>query len=269
MAPKLMAIIEVLEEIAPSRAAEEWDNAGLQVGHLSQEIQKILISLDPTLRAVRKAQQRNAQLLLTHHPLIFRPISHLDQGVYPGDVISEALHGGISIFAAHTNLDLVRGGINDILAELLGLENVEVLENRNDSGADGPGLGRVGNLTWPLKLSQMTEKVKEVLGAGRIKVVGHKNRKIARVAVVGGAGGSMIFAASKKRADLLVTGDVRHHEALEAEALGLTLIDAGHFHTEKAALGPFADRLKDALKGRKMDVIVEVYKDESAPMWYD
>lgn len=269
MAPKLMAIIEVLEEIVPSRAAEEWDNSGLQVGHLSQEIRKIFISLDPTLKAVRKALQRNAQLLLTHHPLIFRPISHLDQGLYPGDVISEALQGGISIFAAHTNLDLVQGGTNDILAELFGLQNVEFLENRNDSGVDGTGLGRIGYLASPLKLSQMAEKVKEVLGTGRIEVVGHKNRKIRRVALVGGSGGTMISAASNKGADLLVTGDVRHHEALEAEALGLTLIDAGHFHTERAALGPFADRLKDALRGREMDVIVEVYKDERAPMWYD
>ena len=168
MVPKLKAILEVLEEIAPSRAAEEWDNPGLQVGHLSQEIEKIFISLDPTLTAVRKASERNAQLLLTHHNLIFRPLSSLDQQIYPGNVISEALEKGIAIVSAHTNLDVVQGGINDILADLFGLQDVEVLENRNDLGSDDAGLGRIGNLPGPLKLAQMTTKVKEVLGTKRI-----------------------------------------------------------------------------------------------------
>jgi dinuclear metal center YbgI/SA1388 family protein len=269
MVPRLNAILEVLEEIAPSSAAEEWDNPGLQVGYLSQEIEKIFICLDPTLKAIRKAFHRNAQLLLTHHSLIFRPISSLDQKIYPGNIISEALGKGISIVSAHTNLDVALGGINDILAGLFGLQDVEVLEKRNDLGIDGAGLGRIGNLPTPLKLSQMTKKVKEVLGTERIEVVGQKNRKIGRIAVVGGAGGAMVSMASKKGADLLLTGDVRHHEALEAKGLGLALMDAGHFHTEKAALGPFADRLKDAFTKRNMEVLVEVFKDEVAPTRYE
>ena len=269
MVPKLKAILEILEEIAPSRAAEEWDNPGLQVGHLSQEIEKIFISLDPTLKAIRKAFKRNAQLLLSHHNLIFRPLSSLNQQIYPGDVIAEALDKGISIFSAHTNLDVVPGGINDILADLFGLQDVEVLENRNGLGIDGAGLGRIGNLPRPLELTQMTKRIKEVLGTERIKVLGQKNRRIGRVAVVGGAGGAMVSMASKKGADLLITGDVRHHEALEAESLGLALVDAGHFYTEKAALGPFGERLKDAFMKRKMKVLVEVYKDEKGPTRYE
>ena len=269
MMSQLKAILEVLEEIAPSTAAEEWDNPGLQVGHLSQEIEKIFIALDPTLKALRKAFKKKAQLLLTHHTLILRPISSLNQNNYPGDVISEALEKGISIVSAHTNLDVVQGGINDILADLFVLQDVEVLENRNDLGINGAGLGRIGQLPTPLKLPQMIEKVKEVLGTERIKVVGHKNRKIARVAVVGGAGGEMVPTAAKKGADLLLTGDVRHHEALEAESLGLALIDAGHFHTEKAALGPFADRLRHDFMKRNMEVVVEFYKDETGPTRYE
>jgi dinuclear metal center YbgI/SA1388 family protein len=269
MAPKLKAILEVLEEIAPSRAAEEWDNPGLQVGHLSQEIEKIFISLDPTLKAVRKAFKRNAQLLLTHHNLIFRPLSSVDQQIYPGDVIAEALDKGISIVSAHTNLDVVQGGINDILADLFGLQDVEVLENRNDLGIDGAGLGRIGSLPVPLKLAQMTNEVKKVLGAERVKVVGQKNRRIGRVALVGGAGGQMVSLASKRGADLLITGDVRHHEALGAESLGLALVDGGHFHTEKAALAPFGDRLRKAFIKRNMEVLVEVYKNEKGPERYE
>ncbi len=107
------------------------------------------------------------------------------------------------------------------------------------------------------------------MGTERIRVVGHKDREIARLAVVGGAGGEMVPMAAKKGADLLLTGDVRHHEALEAENLGLALIDAGHFHTEKAALVPFAERLKHVFMKRNMDVVVEVYKDETGPTRYE
>ena len=269
MVPKLNAILEILEEIAPSTAAEEWDNPGLQVGRLSQEIERILIALDPTLKALREAFKRKAQLLLTHHTLIFRPISSLNQNTYPGDVISEALEKGIAIVSAHTNLDVVQGGINDILADLFGLQNSEVLEIRNDLGINGAGLGRIGHLPTPIKLPQVIKRVKEVLGTERIRVFGHKNRKIARVAVVGGAGGEMVPTAAKKGADLLLTGDVRHHEALEAERLGLALIDAGHFHTEKAALGPFAESLRRAFMKRNMEVVVEVYRDETGPTRFE
>ena len=255
--------------MAPSTAAEEWDNPGLQVGHPSQEIEKIFIALDPTLKALRKASKRKAQLLLTHHTLIFRPISSLNQNNYPGDVISEALGMGISIVSAHTNLDVVQGGINDILADLFGLQDVEVLEDRNDLGIQGAGLGRIGRLPSPLTLPHMIKKVKEALGTERIKVAGRKNREIARVAVVGGAGGEMVSTAARKGADLLLTGDVRHHEALQAESLGLALIDAGHFHTERAALEPFADRLRHAFTKRNMEVDVEVYGDETGPTRYE
>ena len=110
--PTLKHVLDILEELAPSSAAEDWDNPGLQVGHLSQDIEKIFISLDPTLKALRKALKRNAQLLLTHHTLVFRPISSLNREVYPGDVIFEALENGICIVAVHTNLDMVLGGIS-------------------------------------------------------------------------------------------------------------------------------------------------------------
>lgn len=269
MVTRLKDVLVVLEEIAPSFAAEEWDNPGLQVGYSSQVIKKIFVSVDPTLKAVRKASNRDSQLLLTHHPLIFNPISEIDQESYPGDVIFEAFRKGISIVSAHTNLDMIRGGINDMLADLFGLLDVELLHKRVDSEMDDAGLGRIGYLPDRVRLSAMTETVKEVLRAERIKVVGLKNSMIKRVAVVGGSGGGMISLASRKGADLLITGDVSHHEAREAENLGLALIDGGHFHTEKAALRLFADRLKDVFIDRNLEVGVEVYRDERDPVRYE
>lgn len=265
--PTLKAVLDVLEEIAPSHAAENWDNPGLQIGDLSQEVCKIFISLDPTLKSLRKAVKRNAQVLLTHHPLIFNPISRLNRDRYPGDVIFEAIERGISIIAAHTNLDAVRGGINDGLAGLFGLQEVRVLEESND--LDEGGSGRIGDLPEPERLSEMIEKIKVILGAERIRVVGRKERRIKRVAIVGGAGGGMVALASKKGAQLLITGDVRHHEALEAEVLGLALIDAGHFQTEKSALKPFANHLRNRFLVKNMEVIVEVNDAEKSPMRYE
>jgi len=265
--PTLKAVLDILEEIAPTHAAENWDNPGLQIGDLSQEVGKVFISLDPTLKSLRKAVKRNAQVLLTHHPLIPKPVSSLNRDRYPGDVIFEAIERGVSIIAAHTNLDAVRDGINDGLAGLFGLQEVEELEERGDLNEGG--FGRIGDLPEPARLGEVIERIKVILGAEKIRVVGRKDRKIKRVAVVGGAGGGMVALASRKGANLLITGDVRHHEALEAEALGLALIDAGHFQTEKTALKPFVNCLRNRFSEQKMDVIVEVNDKEESPMRYE
>lgn len=269
MATKLKEILNLLEEIVPSHIAEEWDNSGLQVGHPSQIIKKVFVSVEPTLKAVRKASSRDSQLLLTHHPLIFRPLSQINQESYPGNVVFEAFKKELSIVAAHTNLDVIRGGINDMLADLFGLLDVELLQRKVDSKVDNAGLGRIGYLPDPVKLGTMIETVKTVLRTERIRVVGNNNMKVKRVAVVGGSGGVMIPFASRKGADVLITGDVSHHEAREAENLGLALIDGGHFHTEKAALRLFADTLRDLFLERDLGVTVEFYKDETDAVRYE
>jgi len=267
MVPRIKDILDRLEKIAPTVLAEPWDNPGLQVGSYSQEITKIFLSLDPTFKALRSAQRRNAQLLFTHHPLIFRPLSRLDINTHPGDVIVEAVKSRVSVIAAHTNLDMAKGGINDILAELLELETVEVLEVKDE--AEYAGLGRIGDLPASVRLSVLVEKVKKVFGTEQVKVVGREDEQVRRLAVVGGSGGSLVSLAFQKGADLLVTGDIGHHHALEAESLGIALIDAGHFHTEKTAFGVFAERLRAMVTEWGWKVAVEVDEDETDPMGYD
>lgn len=266
MVPRLQDVLDVLEEVAPSRLAEDWDNPGLQVGDPSQEIRKILIALDPTLKALRQAVSGGSQLLLTHHPLIFRPLSCLDRKIYPGNVIFEAVKEGISVAAAHTNLDVAPGGINDMLASLFNLEQVEVLEKKEDHKITGAGLGRIGNLQQPMTLLAVMETAKTLLGTQNVRGLGGKNLKIRRVAVVGGTGGGMAAAASRMGADLLLTGDISHHEALEAQNHELALIDGGHFYTEKAALRPIKDRFEIMMQELGWDVLVEIFEDENAPM---
>ncbi|MFC1866638.1 Nif3-like dinuclear metal center hexameric protein [Thermodesulfobacteriota bacterium] len=267
--PKLKEILEVLDEMAPFSLAEDWDNSGLQVGYFSQEVRGICMALDPTIKAVRYASKGKAQLLLTHHPLIFKPLSNINPESYPGDVINEALKKKVSIVAAHTNLDATKGGISDMLADLFGLQDVEALYNKDASGGTGVGMGRIGNLPEPLTLSEMVKAVKNSLGTEGLMVRGLGDMEIGRVAVVGGSGGGMVSLASKKGADLLVTGDIRHHEALEAEALGLALIDGGHFQTERAAFNLFADHFGNKLKERGWDIIPELYEDEKEPMRHE
>ena len=264
MIPKVRDVLGLLEKVAPTQLAESWDNPGLQVGSYSQKIRKIFLALDPTLRALKAASKQNAQVLLTHHPLIFKGLSHIDISVYPGNVMIEALKREISVIAAHTNLDIAHGGINDILADLLDLQHIEVLDELVDKGETG--LGRIGDLHKATKLSVVAKDIKKILGAKRLKIVGHGDVLIHRLAVVGGSGGNMVSLAYKKGADLLLTGDMGHHHALEAKALGIALIDGGHFCTEKTAFRIFAERLKDMLSDQGWKVTVEVDEDEIDPI---
>ncbi len=260
-------ILAVLEELAPSRLCESWDNSGLQLGSRRAPIHKILVSLDPTLAAVRKAARSGAQLLLTHHPLIFKPVSCLNPDLHPGDVLHEAIHGGIAIIAAHTNLDSARGGLNDLLAGLLGLGDVEVLEEEGGFREPGEGLGRIGVLPEPVTLPALVREVKRVFEVPAAGVVGSPDLRIRRVAVVGGSGGSMIQTASHRGAEVLITGDVGHHHALDALLRGVAVIDAGHFSTEKTAMKCFCRVLKSRLDmevGKRIEV--EFLHEETSPM---
>ncbi|MBW1667207.1 MAG: Nif3-like dinuclear metal center hexameric protein [Deltaproteobacteria bacterium] len=268
MVPLLGDILQFIETKVPSFAAEEWDNCGLQVGDMSTRIEKLLVALDPSLDAVREASKINAQLLITHHPLIFRPLSQIDLETYPGRIISESLNKGICIVALHTNLDTVRGGINDILADLLDLENARILKKKEQANIDDMGLGRIGDLPAETTLNEIAREIKNLLKAQSVKVVGDANRHIKRVAVVGGSGGDMVSFASSMGADLLVTGDISHHQALEAEQVGIALVDGGHYNTEKVALGVFSRRLRNWLKENGWQVGVEEFEGESEPAWY-
>jgi dinuclear metal center YbgI/SA1388 family protein len=266
LTPRLNDILKLLNEIAPFSHMAEWDNSGLQVGDLSKEIKKILFALDPTMDALMNALENNAQLLLTHHPLIFRSLSQLNYQVYPGNVIVEAVKNDISVVSIHTNLDVAKGGINEMLADLLGLQQTVVLDKDEPLENDGAGLGRIGILPEPLSLNAFTDVVKRAFGCTGVRVVGDDDLEIKRVAVVGGSGGSLVGRASEKGADLLVTGDINHHQALEATFLKLALIDAGHFFSERAAIRLFADHFREMLSARGWNVVVEINQGEKAPM---
>jgi dinuclear metal center YbgI/SA1388 family protein len=248
--------------VAPARLAEDWDNPGFQVGSRAHTVSKILFALDATLETVRKACRVGAQMLITHHPLIYKPLTTVNLEVHPGNVIVEAIRGGVSIACAHTNLDVSQGGINDILADLLGLHHVEQLV----VAETGAGLGRIGRLPEPISLLDLKARIEGLLGMGDARVMYKGDREIRVVAVVGGAGGGLIAPARERGADVLVTGDVTYHQALEARSLDMAVVDAGHFQTEKAAFQVFAKHFKTSAVRKGWNVDVEVDGDEADPM---
>ncbi len=264
MTPDLKDVLTLLEKIAPFSLSEDWDNSGIQVGDPSLKIRKILIALDPTMEAVHFASEMDAQLLLTHHPLIFKPIQHLEFNQYPGNVICEAIKNRLAVVSVHTNLDIAKGGINDILAELLHLQRVEVLQSGDYPS--GAGLGRIGDFAKPYSLSDVVDIVQKTFRVDTLRVVFGKSSRICRVAIIGGSGANFIVLAHKMGADLLITGDVNHHNALDAKAYGINLIDPGHFFTEKIAFDIFAGSLMKHFLSEHLEIAVEIFEDEEDPI---
>lgn len=229
---KVRAIYDYIDSLAPFILAEPWDNPGLLTGSMEEEVTGILLSLDVTLESIRRAQEQGANLIVSHHPIIFSPIKRL----MAGEIIYEATRRGISVISAHTNYDKAAGGVNDILAAALELRELDVLERAS-------GFGRYGRLTAELSPGEFAKKIEQVTElAPRYNPNG---KAIRTVGVCGGSGGDMLVPAIQAGIplDALVTADVKHHEFLIADTMGLTIYDAGHYATEALAMPPLAEQL--------------------------
>lgn len=232
-------IIAKMEQWCPASLACSWDNCGLQVGSVKQRVDCVLVALDVSQDIIEEAIAVQANLIVTHHPLIFSPLRNLCLGVYPQDVVIRLLEAGIAHLAAHTNLDMTIGGVNDTLAAILGLKEIRPLVAEGDMD----GLGRIGNLPQPLTFSQLETLVKERLELDYLKVV-PVEKEIRSVAVCGGSGMDLLVAAKEAGADCLISAEGKHHQALMAQQLDMGLIDAGHFDTEKIIVPVVAAYLK-------------------------
>lgn len=251
-------IIRLLEELAPPAYAESWDAVGLQLGNADSAIDKIMVALEVTAAVAAEAEEKSVDLLLVHHPLIFTPLKTLTDHDPQGQMLRRLIKADIHVYAAHTNLDIAWGGLNDTLADLLDLEGVELLSPADvqTPGARPVGLGRLGILPEPMALEMLSKAVRDSLGAGQIRYVGQPARLIRRVGLCTGAGASLIRDAHRAGCDVLITGDVKYHEAREAEALGLALIDAGHFETESKTVSALAEWLRERIDEKGYEVTV-------------
>jgi dinuclear metal center YbgI/SA1388 family protein len=352
MEPQVSDIIGIINKIAPFGFAEEWDNSGLQVGDPTARVSRIMVSLDAGPEALEAAINRRCQLLLTHHPLLFRPSKIINVADPSGHLIKLALKNDLSIVSLHTNYDIADNGINDLLAERIGLKSCvplsitggeelvklivfvprgheeEVMEalfqfsgfigNYSDcsflscgtgtfkplAGADpfigkvgsreyaeetrvevllrkddvpmavdamvlahpyeepaydlypllnkgrNRGLGRVGVLETGISLDLLGARIKEAFSIGGLRIVGEGARIVRRVAVCGGSGASFLRDAFRQGADVLITGDVKYHDARDAQMLGLALVDMGHFASEKVMIEGMASVLAGELAER-------------------
>lgn len=229
---KIQDIHAFLDQKAPFATAEDWDNPGLLVGDPAAPVTTVVVALDATPAALEAARQAGAELLLTHHPVIFHPLKVLT----PAHIPYQAAAAGIAVLSAHTNLDKAAGGVNDTLAARLGLTDVH-------PGPDG--MSRIGVLPEQTDARRFAAAVGEALHTA-VRVNG--SRPVRRVAVCGGSGGEFLPALAAE-ADAYVTGEARHHEWLLAEQRGLTLLEAGHYATEVPVVDTLCRWLTDAFPG--------------------
>ena len=240
-------VMNALERIAPRHLAEDWDNTGLLVGSYAQKVERILVALDVDDIVVAEAIECSADMIVAHHPAIFRGMKQLRTDLPLGRRLAALLTHGIAVAAAHTNLDITRGGVNDVLAARLGLEKLSTFITTTQADGSAESLGRIGTLPAPVAIDDFAHSVRERLGVSHVRLVRAADRPVRRVAVVGGAGAEFIDTAVRRGADVYLTGDVKYHEAQRAAEQGMHLIDAGHFGTERPVLPVLADLLRAEL----------------------
>ncbi len=270
MAVTVGLVAQLIEKIAPKSWAEEWDNVGLLVGSGSKTIERILITLDGTLEVVEEAKAFDAQLIVAHHPVIFRPLKNLRADNAAAQVPLRLLQHEIGYYAAHTNLDQSVVSPSRVLGELIGLEKMEPLERVYDvnpsRNSEERGYGVSGYLTRPEKLGVLwqnfLDKLKEsgvysqAYELTGVRLAGSLEREVRKVAIVNGSGGRFVPKALFKGADLLITGDLDHHAVLDALEGGMAVGDLGHFLSEAPMLRSIYDYLSSekSLQGIEIQV---------------
>ena len=223
---KVKDIISVIEEFAPLSVQESWDNSGLCVGSPDDDVTSVLLGLDCTPALVDEAVAFGADMIVTHHPLIFKGVRKISPEDQTGEAIIKAIRAGISIYAAHTSADKVLAGVSGAMAERLGLKNVRIL----DEDGDGTGLGTVGEFEVPMTSEEAVAFVKERFGLKVLKASKPVDGKIERVAMCGGSGGSLIGEAMKSGAQLYISGDISYHNFFTGPHF--MIVDIGHYESE-------------------------------------
>lgn len=247
-------VVQLLEQVAPSRLAESWDNVGWQVRQPAAPIEGALIALEATPLVLEEATARRCNLLFVHHPTLFRPISSLDLATPTGFLLAEALRRGISIWSAHTNLDVLPEGTSMAMARVLDLDNPAILapvERTIGDVEDGMrlGYGAVAQLETPATTEEMARKATRLLGSAVCQVAGRLDRVHNRVAVMGGSGAPYVGEVVRDGASLFLTADVRYHDAQDAVARGVDVVILDHYATERPVLEWVQRNLEHRLPG--------------------
>lgn len=247
----------IAEEFWPAATAEGWDRVGLVSGSGDAPLRRVLLAVDAVAATVDEALELGADALFTHHPLLLRGVHTIAEDTSKGALLARLIRGGCALLAAHTNADQPEGGVSAVLAERLGLVSAEAIVP-----ADGPrpgevfGVGRVGELDEAVSLRDFAERVAAILPAtaGGVRVAGDPERRVRRIALLGGAGDSLLDHPAVRGADVYLTSDLRHHPAQESleqslAAGGPALVDVAHWASESLWLDSAAERLSARLPG--------------------
>ena len=245
---KCKDIIRMLEELAPPSYACGWDNPGLICGRKEKEVKKILVALDATKKAVEKAVETGADMIVTHHPMVFSAIKQINDDSFIGDKILTMAEHGICCYAMHTNYDIA-GGMAEICGAKMGLVNPEPFEVTGEIDGRLVGIGQVGKLPEKMTLAECARKVKQAFGLSNVLVFGELDRQVEYAAVSPGSGRSMLKEADKKKVDVLITGDIGHHEGLDSMDMGFAVIEAGHYGLEQVFIGHLCEYVETQMEG--------------------
>lgn len=252
--PTLSQVVEVMESLWPLSLQAGWDASGIVAGRPEQQIQRIHWAVDPVQAVADEAVEYGADLLITHHPLFLKPVNSMAATTFKGKVLHTLVEHSCGLITAHTNADSAVGGVSDVLAEILGLEDTAPLAAAEDGLAE-EGIGRVGTLPQAMRLQDFAARVYSAMPAvaGGVRVAGDPNGIISRVAITGGAGDSLFDQVREHEADVYITADLRHHPASEAREQAMMtsdrpyLIDVSHFASEWLWLPAGANALERAL----------------------
>ena len=254
---KAQEIIDFFNNWAPQPYAEDWDNVGLILGDPTQQVKKILVALDATNAVVDEAIAGNFDFLITHHPIIYNPISRITTSDIIGNKIIKLLKNGIGCFCAHTNLDKAVGGVSDCLARKIGLENTTPLIPDAD---DSIGIGRVGFLPSEICFLEFFLQLKKTLGMDLLRFCGDEKKPVRKIALCGGdgSGNRYVEAAIKQNCDVYITGDLRYHSAQDAVEQGLSLVDITHYAGEVLIVDEIVSQLANSFGSCNVEILASL-----------
>lgn len=258
---KCEEIITLLQQQSPEYYACDWDNVGLLVGDSQKEVKKIYIALDATEETIAEAVTFGADMLLTHHPMIFKGLKKVNAEDFTGKRVLSLVRADIAYYAMHTNFDVK--GMADLAAERMQLRDCKVLEVTCEDEQGVQGIGKIGNLPEIMDVKACAALVKEAFHIEQVKVFGDLDAGVTTAAICPGSGKSVINEALKNKVQILITGDIDHHEGIDAAAQGMAVIDAGHYGIEKI----FIPYMKQYLEKNTKEIMIKE-QPEKQPFIY-
>lgn len=268
-------IIDIVRKLAPEYLVVDGDNTGFLIGDENSEVDNVMVTLDINEEVIKEAAENKVGLIITHHPVIYNKLASITESDFMGRKIIKLIKNNITVYSAHSSLDVAENGINDYLAEIFELQQVSVMEKTYEMPsyevyplnipAKVFGFGRIGILKNPVSLGELCNIVKEKLNLHSVNTVGYMDKIINKLGICSGSGGDLIPAAYKAGCDALLTGDIKYHDACDARDMGMAIIDAGHFGTENIYMDKLCHYINNEINKDKYKVNVLLSKSNKTP----